>query len=144
MGQSVFSGRSAKRVGSLVCLLLSSPLFSFLIQFRFSSEMLLSVKLSCTCALWHCHCSNGRMKQSMERKVPQVKQTQVRFGQSVLHRYLQAKKPRKNVLPYAMCIVMANHVVSHVAFCELQSNKLCFQVPTGSSGLCKLVMTRLE
>lgn len=73
-----------------------------------------------------------------------VKQAQAGFGQSVLHGYLQAKKPRKNVLPCVAFIVMANHIVSHVAFSELQSNKLCFQVPTGTSGLCKLVVTPLE
>lgn len=51
MGQSVFSGRSAKRVGSLVCLLLSFPLFSFLIQFPFSSEMPISVKVQHLCSV---------------------------------------------------------------------------------------------
>lgn len=68
MGQSVFPGRSAKRVGSLVCLLLSSPLFTvFSYNFPFPQKCPSQWKFSYICALCHCRCSNGRM----ERKVPQ-------------------------------------------------------------------------
>lgn len=39
--------------------------------------MPLSVKVSCICALWHCHCSNGRVEQSMESTQSQTNSSRI-------------------------------------------------------------------
>lgn len=77
MGQSVFSGRSAESRKSGLLALIFSFIYSFLIEFPFSSEMPLSVKVSCICALWHRHCSNGRVEQSMESTQSQTNSSRI-------------------------------------------------------------------
>lgn len=78
----------------------------------------------------------------MREKYPKSNKLKQDLARMFCFKTSKPKKLRKNVSPCcAMFIGMANHVVSYVAFRDLRSNDLCFQIHVDCSSLCRLVMT---
>lgn len=138
MGQSVFPGSSANRVGILVCLHLSSPLFTvFWHNFLFPQRSP-SLNFSCICALWLYHCSNGRMEST------QSQANSSRIWPECFAWIPASPKAKEKCL--SLWYVHSHGKPRRVSHGILWAPRqwALFPSTTGSSGLCKLVMIRLE